>query len=224
MKDVASTSGTSTQEGLRQRKKQATRDALSDIALRLAVERGLAKVRVEDIAEEAGVSIRTFSNYFPNKEAAIVANAVNRAERVMDALRARPADEPLWEALTNAVVALFPVEPERDWTARSYLIRGEPSLAAAEECSNRQVEQILIKEIARRTKSNPNHDIYPRLAAAAILSAVNVALDLWLTSPPGTELRAVLRRATSMIRVESPSPGGSERTRPKRAKPRAKRR
>src|SRR3954447_13550877 len=58
--------------GLRERKKQQTREALSWAALRLAVERGYGNVLVEDIAAEAGVSPRTFNNYFAGKAEAIV--------------------------------------------------------------------------------------------------------------------------------------------------------
>src|SRR5580698_6176379 len=59
--------------GLRERKKVATRKALGMAAMRLAVERGLEHVLVEDIAEAAGVSARTFNNYFASKYEAICA-------------------------------------------------------------------------------------------------------------------------------------------------------
>src|SRR5450755_813395 len=88
--------------GLRERKKQQTREALSWAALRLAVERGLANVLVEDIAAEAGVSPRTYNNYFSSKAEAITWRHLDRARRTADLLRARPADEPLWESITNA--------------------------------------------------------------------------------------------------------------------------
>ncbi len=92
---------------LRERKKRATRTALSSAALRLAIERGFEHVLVEEIAAEAGVAPRTFNNYFPSKEAAIIAEGTERALRMREALRARPPDEPLWTAVRQAVAGLF---------------------------------------------------------------------------------------------------------------------
>jgi hypothetical protein len=66
-----------TRTGLRARKKTTTRQALARAALRLAVERGPANVRREDIAAEVEVSLRTFNNYFSSKEEAIVWLAVD---------------------------------------------------------------------------------------------------------------------------------------------------
>ncbi|HEY5017289.1 MAG TPA: helix-turn-helix domain-containing protein, partial [Streptosporangiaceae bacterium] len=59
--------------GLRERKKLATRQALGAAAMRLAIERGLENVLVEDIAAAADVSPRTFNNYFASKYEAICA-------------------------------------------------------------------------------------------------------------------------------------------------------
>src|SRR5215470_11800140 len=74
--------------GLRERKKLATRQALGMAAMRLAIERGLDNVLVEDIAEAAGVSARTFNNYFASKYEAICALQQDRAVRIGEALRA----------------------------------------------------------------------------------------------------------------------------------------
>ena len=76
-------------ESLRDRKKRAMRAELSAIALRHAIERGVAGVRVEDIAAEANVAPRTFNNYFRSKEAAIVGTATIRADHFCEILRQR---------------------------------------------------------------------------------------------------------------------------------------
>src|ERR671930_1848669 len=91
--------------GLRERKKQATREALRVAALRLALERGPENVRVDDIAEAAGVSPRTYNNYFSSREQAIVAAVTaERESRIAAAVAARPADVSRADAVIDAVV------------------------------------------------------------------------------------------------------------------------
>src|ERR1700754_2818573 len=91
--------------GLRERKKLDTRRALSDAALKLSFERGLDSVTREAIAELAGVSLRTFNNYFTGKYEALAYRQGERLRRSIAVLRERPSDEPLWTSITEAVLA-----------------------------------------------------------------------------------------------------------------------
>src|SRR6266851_5637749 len=93
--------------GLRERKKLAARRALGSAAFRLAMERGLENVTIEDITAEADVSLRTFGNYFSSKYEAICALGTDRAQRIGAELLARPAHEPLWEAICAAISAHY---------------------------------------------------------------------------------------------------------------------
>src|ERR1700712_3008068 len=96
--------------GLRERKKADTRRALSDAAMELAFEVGLDNVTREDIANRAGVSLRTFTNYFAGKHEAIAYRQLDRIRRSIALLRTRPSEEPLWSAITEAL--LEPLESE----------------------------------------------------------------------------------------------------------------
>src|SRR6201996_1991638 len=96
--------------GLRERKKADTRRALSDAALHLAFERGLDNVTRDDVANLAGVSPRTFNNYFSGKYEALAYRQAERMRRSIAALRQRPAGEPLGTSLSLAV--LDPLEAD----------------------------------------------------------------------------------------------------------------
>ncbi len=193
---------------LRERKKLATRTALSTAALRLAIQHGLEHVLVEDIAAAAGVAPRTFNNYFPSKEAAIVAEGTDRAARMRDALRARPEGEPLWTALRHVLTEPLTSEgePDRAWVAKARLIKATPALRAEQLRSDALVQAMWAEEIARRTGTDPQRDLYPRLAAAALISTVRAALDHWLDADPAIPLRAVVSQALGQLADGLPAP------------------
>jgi len=81
--------------GLRERKKTETRVAIQQAVLFLALGRGLDAVTADEIAAAANVSVRTFHNYFGSKEEALVAAWVSEFRVYVEALRDRPADEPI---------------------------------------------------------------------------------------------------------------------------------
>ena len=72
-------SGHHEEPGLRERKRLATRRAIQRAVLTLSCQRGLEKVTVEEISREADVSPRTFFNYFPSKDAALVGDELDLA-------------------------------------------------------------------------------------------------------------------------------------------------
>src|SRR5215470_9587187 len=89
---------------LRERKKAATRRLLRRAALDLVAERGLANVTVEDIAEAADVSPRTFFNYFPSKEAALFGGSdPDRADRLRKRVASEAPGEPALSALRTVM-------------------------------------------------------------------------------------------------------------------------
>jgi AcrR family transcriptional regulator len=77
--------------GLRERKKRATRQLISNVASGLFIERGFEEVTVAEIAEAAGVSKMTVFNYFPRKEDLFLDRHADRLAELVDVLRSRPA-------------------------------------------------------------------------------------------------------------------------------------
>lgn len=195
--------------GLRERKKQQTREALSWAALRLAVERGLGNVLVEDIAAEVGVSPRTYNNYFSSKAEAIAWRHLDRARRMADLLRARPPGEPLWESITCAAVAQAGGErasPEPEWIAGVRLMLSEPELQGEFLKADAAAERECAVVIAERTGGDADRDLYPRLVAAAIGAAIRVSNEQWLRAEPPVPLAPLLRDALAQIAAGLPAP------------------
>jgi AcrR family transcriptional regulator len=191
--------------GLRERKKLATRAALGEAAWRLTIERGYEHARVEDIAAVAGVSARTFSNYFSGKEDALLSVGVDRGARMVAALRARPAGEPLWEALAHAMTEQFADGGE---VPRAYArsIRFPPELGAAQRRLHAAIETALAAAIADRTATDAGRDLYPRLVAGVVVSATQTAFDHWRTSESDEPFPEVLREVLRLVAVGLPVP------------------
>ncbi|MDT4936990.1 MAG: hypothetical protein QOG80_661 [Pseudonocardiales bacterium] len=192
----------SVQAGLRARKKQATRQALSQAALRLAVERGFDNVLVEDIAAEVDVSTRTFNNYFSSKHQAICAPGIDRAESLGAALRARPAAEYLWDAITEAVLEHFDDsadEPDRDWFTAVRLVMSAPVLQGEYLKVNVRTQLVLAEAIAERADLDNSVDMLPMILAGAVIAACQVAVERWLTIDTSTPLQALLREALRQL-------------------------
>jgi AcrR family transcriptional regulator len=206
--------------GLRERKKIATRKALGMAAMRLAVERGLDNVLVEDIAEAAGVSARTFNNYFASKYEAICALGFDRAMRVGAALRERPADECLWTAVGNAVMSEYGAAdqpPGEDWIAGVRLVTSQPALRGEYLKAQAMTQYSLAEAIALRSGFSPGASMFPRILAAAVTSAVQAATERWLHADPPAALAPLIRDALDQLadgmrRVLPPLP--PERARP----------
>jgi len=195
-------------DGLRERKKLATRQSLSAAALRLAVERGLDNVLVEDIAAEAGVSPRTFNNYFASKYEAICGIAMDRGRRIGETLRQRPADEPLWEAISHAVLAQHTdVDrvPGKDKIAGIRVVVQSPTLQGEYLKAQYVMQRALAEAIAERTGTDAAVDMFPRIVAGAVMAATQVAMERWIMADPPVALGPLMRRALRALTEAVPA-------------------
>ncbi|WP_436519789.1 TetR family transcriptional regulator [Actinoplanes sp. HUAS TT8] len=204
--------------GHRETKKQATRTALSWAAIRLIAERGYDKVLVEDIAAAAGVSPRTFNNYFSGKAEAVAARHLDRCLGLAETLRGRPAGEPLWDSITAAVLAQFTPGPEvtahpepdpDDWVAGIRLMVAVPAVRAEILRAGADAEHAIGAAVAERTGLDVDKDLYPKLVAATVLAANNVVVLQFLDGG-GVVSRetvpALLAEALGQIRAGLPQP------------------
>ncbi|AXB44177.1 TetR/AcrR family transcriptional regulator [Amycolatopsis albispora] len=198
--------------GLRERKKHATHRALASVAVRLAAARGLDQVTVEDIAGEAGVSPRTFFNYFASKEDAVLMpypDNEERAQRSVERFLAAPAHLSSLEALVEAIKPdIESIEAEReDWLARLDVIERNSALVsrviAAQASSNRAV----VVAIAERTGLDPDRDLFPRLLFGVVANAMQAAVMRWHAFGGEEPLTELIDQACAAIAAGLPDPG-----------------
>lgn len=184
---------------LRTRKKAATRQSLHEAALRLAMERGLDGVTVEDIADEVGVSRRTFSNYFANKEDAILHADRERTRVLVSLVEGRPADEAPWPALRGASAELFRARaiPDRVWVAQLRLLRRHPSLLARQAGDQIALERDLATVLLARSRGLTEEAA--RFMAATFLAAMRTGSVLWLEAPGEQALPELVDRLLGSV-------------------------
>jgi AcrR family transcriptional regulator len=178
---------TSAHPGLRERKKQRTRDALLRAALELFVSQGYEQTTVDEIADAVDVSQRTFFRYFANKEEAAFAVQEVVESRFVAALHERPAAEPPLEALRRAVLdcwdtvgetieATVPVEL---YMRTFQLIESTPTLLAVHLRRSTELEEQIARVIAAREGLDVDADPRPRVAVASFSGVMRVTGRLW---------------------------------------------
>jgi AcrR family transcriptional regulator len=212
---VESDGGTET-VGRRERKKTATRAAIRDAAMRLALRDGIENVTLEQIATEADIALRTFFNYFPGKEEAVVAAAAGDFRAFLDEFRARPGSESVLRALREAALVVLDRAraDDRDHIAALVVIRRERSLVPHLLAALAAQETALADAVAGRLGDSPDAtSVYPRLCAATALAAVRVVLDRWLSragadgTPSFAELRGDLDDVLGTLSAGLDRPG-----------------
>ncbi|MFJ5985598.1 TetR/AcrR family transcriptional regulator [Lentzea sp. NPDC092896] len=185
--------------GLRERKKAATREALGDAAWSLCVEHGLDRVTVEQIARAAGVSLRTFFNYFSSKEEAVVAGDTATALALVEEFAARPASEPVLVALREALRSIYPRYVDLDRLRQLRQLRQDPALLPHVFAAYSAREQALTAAIAVRCGVDPQADPYPAVTASTILASMRAVVQWWLDTPQATDRFEVTELVGQMI-------------------------
>ncbi|MEU4287116.1 TetR family transcriptional regulator [Kribbella sp. NPDC026596] len=169
--------------GLRERKKRETRAALAEAALRLALEKGPDHVTVEEIAEAADVSVRTFFNYFPHKEHAILGRNPEHLERALERMRTAPPEEsPLTTMWFIVHDVLRDLENEGELSRRGELIMGSPNLLYQLMMASFDDERQLTAALAARM-GEPESAVRPALIVSTAGAACRVAMELHKNAP-----------------------------------------
>jgi AcrR family transcriptional regulator len=194
--------------------KEQTRLDLALAAFDLARAHGLANVRIPQIAAAVGVSPRTFNNYFPGKETAIVWPATLRASRLAASLTDRPPAEPLADALVAVIAGQYgPSDTDGlppGWLGQfRALVAAEPGLHGEYLKAATATEVALADAIARRAGSPPGQ-LEPQVLAAVAVAAERAAVLHWSRSlGPRIPLIEVVRTAVRLAVRGMTGPGNT---------------
>lgn len=171
---------------LRERKKLKMREDLIEAAYKLFVQHGFDNTTVNDIANLAEVSPRTFFRYFSCKEDVIIDYELVEYDEIISALKSRPANESIWIALKKASVNVtrcceegaYGIDPNRFKTLRD-LIRNHPSIRAKNNEILQSKKQLLTKLIAKKMGVNYLQDIRPAMLSTLLEFLYSATYDAW---------------------------------------------
>lgn len=188
--------------GLRERKKEKTRQALIRSALRQFGRRGFERVTVEDIAGACDVSPRTFFRYFGSKEDVLFADADAERTHLLNVLASVPPEVPPLRALQTAVLEVAAdYEHQRDaLLLRHRIVTDTPSLRSRVADRHHCWESAVIAELRRGGRSAGMSELTLRLSVAVATTALRVATDVWIDGDGEADLHSLLSDALERLR------------------------
>jgi AcrR family transcriptional regulator len=185
--------------GLRERKRQRTRETIARVALELFDRQGFQETTIPQIAEAADVSPRTVSAYFPHKEDLAFPDVDEEFAAFDVRLRERQQGETAIDALRAVIRESLEEAGERvrEQQARRRVIRADSGLTAREHHHMRRVQETIAAAIARDLGVSAD-DLEPRMAAAATVTVFDLLGEDYGTANPAEAL-AVIDRALLFI-------------------------
>ncbi|MFC3991704.1 TetR/AcrR family transcriptional regulator [Actinoplanes siamensis] len=195
----------------RDHKRQQTRRALIRAALRLTDERGADRVTVDEISEAAGVSPRTFFNYFATKEDALVGDPLEGCADPRELLLAAPPGPALAAVEAALAPAVRQIQDDRElWLLRLRVMMNNPQLLPRLAAGAATAEQEMTAAIAERLRLAAGHP-YPPVLAAVTGAVLRVALMRWAADVQdqvleGTSLAEHVHEALGMLAAGLPDP------------------
>jgi len=184
---------------LRERKRTRTRLMIQAEAMRLFAEKGYAETTIEEIADAAAISPRTFFRYFPTKEDVVIWDEYDPL--ALELLEARPAEEPLIESflavIRETLGGLYRHDPER-LLLRVRLAATVPEVRARfldEQTHGMQA----LGELLAAKRGAPVDELTLRVAGSVLLSTISVAVDVWQSGGGKADLLELFDAATDAL-------------------------
>ncbi|MEU2562322.1 TetR family transcriptional regulator [Streptomyces longispororuber] len=192
---------------LRERKKQHTREALTDTALRLFSERGFHGVTLDELCDAVDTSKRTFFRYFTSKEDVAMTPLHDLWRSFLKDLEVRePSGGPLLQFLQEALLAALEAMHPDHWAPRVVLNRQlaeqTPSIEAHGLRFCRDTTRSALDILHQRLGLATDNDPRPRLALDMLVASFHCALDTWTAQPSAparNTLATHLRTACSAL-------------------------
>jgi AcrR family transcriptional regulator len=185
--------------GLRERKRQQTRERLTRAAMALFLERGFEATTLDDIAAAADISRRSFFHYFASKEDVVFAWHEETTAALIAAVEARPANESMLTAAENAISAMARQLEPGEAIAMARLKRDNPALQARDQVKYEKLERALAAALEKR--AGKTEKLGARLVAMIATGAMRIGGELWAAEGAREKPEALAKRTFAAIRA-----------------------
>lgn len=172
----------------------------------LFLERGFEETTIDQIAEAAGISRRSFFRYFATKEDVVLSGMLDHGHRLRAELAARPPEEGPWEALRATLLTLRDKGPVGSELPTARMMRQAPSLRARHLEKQLSWQELLVPELARRLRNADGLDeaaAEHRAAAivATALTCLDVASETWIRLDGSVSIEDLWDEAVTAVRA-----------------------
>jgi AcrR family transcriptional regulator len=186
---------------LHELRRRKTHEALRQAALKRFADEGFGNVTVEQLAQEAGVTERTFFRHFPTKEAVLFQDYDTHLEWLAEALAQRPRSESLFDSVLASVES-FPYDLEvvrQAALARAELITGD-QIASHLRVVQSSFAAVLTDFIKQRYSDVSNIDLIAEVAGSTLAAALVVAVETWGRDGCTEDLGAITATCLDLVR------------------------
>jgi AcrR family transcriptional regulator len=180
-------------EGWRARKRRMTRQRIAETAMAMFLDQGFEATTVDDIAAAAGVSKRTFFDYFPAKDAVLFAWQEASGEALATAIANRPASEPLAICVREALIASVAAAADPRAIAIDKLVRQTPALAARTPLKYAKLEGMVAEALAKR-EGLTEPDTRIRVLAMVTIGSLKLGSENWRAGDRQEDPQSHVRR------------------------------
>jgi AcrR family transcriptional regulator len=178
-----------------------THEALRQAALKKFASEGFGNVTVEQLAQEAGVTERTFFRHFPSKEAVLFQDYDTQVEWLAEALAQRPRSESLFDAV-KASIETFPHDLElvrQAALARAELITGD-QVASHLRVVQASFASVITDFVKQRYPDVPNIDLVAEVAGSVLAAAMVCGVETWGRNGCVDDLSAITATTIGLVR------------------------
>jgi AcrR family transcriptional regulator len=188
-----------TEKGRREQKREETRRRLMREGQRLFAAQGFDRTSVDEIADAAGVSRRTFFHYFGSKEDVVLSRHDDFERALMEAIRTAPREAPLLQVAEQAVIATLAMFDHDEFELLERLKRDTPALRARDHGKYERLERAIAGALAERSGASPD-DLRTRLDAMLVTGILRVAGSEWASaSAAGVPIEAYMQQVVRSL-------------------------